>query len=297
MKAAITGATGFVGGRLRALIEGAGGRPEESVRTVSRDPSKGYTWDRLAEAFRGVDAVFHLAGESVGEGRWTEAKKRAIRESRVETTRKVVEAIAALPEEERPKALVTASAIGYYGDRGDDLLDESAPPGADFLAEVCVAWEAEAKKAPVRTVMARIGLVLGREGGALPRMLLPFRLGLGGRLGSGRQWMSWIHVEDLARLLAFAAERAELRGPLNAVSPNPVTNREFTRALAAALGRPAILPVPRLALRIAVGEFANHLLTSQRCVPRAAKEAGFEWRYPDLRAALAEILAAPVAAA
>jgi uncharacterized protein (TIGR01777 family) len=300
MRALITGATGFIGRRLAARLERPAvlGRDPEKARAVLGAEIEAHRWEPEAgppppEAFRGIDVVFHLAGESVGEGRWNAEKKRRIRESRVAGTRNLVAAIGALPEAARPKALVSASAIGVYGERGDDLLDEGAAAGEDFLAEVCRAWEAEAARARdhgVRVVTPRIGLVLGREGGALPRMLLPFRLGLGGRLGSGRQWVSWIHVDDLVSLLVFAAARAEVAGPLNAVAPNPVTNREFTKALGTVLRRPTLFPVPRLMLRLAVGEFASVLLMSQRVIPREAEKAGFTWKYPSLRGALEEIL-------
>ena len=207
-------------------------------------------WDPLdgpppAEAFDGVDVVFHLAGESVAEGRWTAAQKARIRESRVLGTRHLVEGISRA--ERRPRVLVSASAVGYYGDRGDEELTESSPPASDFLAEVCIAWEKEAlaaEEAGVRVVTARTGIVLGAGGGALGKMLTPFKLGAGGPLGNGRQWMPWIHVDDLARLYLHAADTDAVRGPMNAVAPNPVTNSEFTKALGRAVHRPAFMPAP-----------------------------------------------------
>jgi uncharacterized protein (TIGR01777 family) len=240
-----------------------------------------------AAAFDDVEAVFHLAGEPVAEGRWTAAKKQRIRESRVLGTRQLVASIGGILP--RPRVLICASAIGYYGDRGDDVLDETSPGGSGFLAEVCRDWETEALEAEkfgVRVVLARIGLVLAPRGGALERMRTPFRLGLGGKLGSGLQWMSWIQLEDVVGLLLHAAARKQLRGPLNVVSPNPVTNQEFTRQLARALSRPAVLPVPRLALSLALGEISDVLLESQRVLPRVAQQSGYAFAYPELAPAL-----------
>ncbi len=296
MRALITGATGFVGRRLMAQIA-------EPV-VLSRDPQQArgkldratlHYWDPLsaappADAFAGVDVVFHLAGEPVGEGRWSAAKKQRIRDSRVIGTRNLVKGMQAL--DERPRVLVAASAIGYYGSRGDEVLDESSPPASDFLAEVCREWEAEARAAEqlgVRVVSTRFGIVLG-EGGALAKMLLPFKLGLGGRLGSGRQWMSWIHIDDVVGILLAAAESDQYRGPVNAVSPDPVTNREFTRVLAGVLHRPALFPVPALALRMAVGGFSEVLLGSQRVLPKVAQRAGYDFRYPSLADALRAVV-------
>lgn len=254
------------------------------------------------EVFRGIDVIFHLAGEPIAEGRWDSAKKARIRETRVTGTRRLVDALESLPN--RPPVLISASAVGYYGDRGDEILDESSPPGKDFLAEVCQAWEAEALRAAargVRVVTARIGVVLGDGGGALTRMLVPFKLGLGGRLSDGRQWMSWIHLDDLAGLLLQAAENSAIAGPMNAVAPEPLTNREFTRSLAAALHRPAIFPVPKFALNLAFGEMSSILLASQRVLPQVALKAGYRYRYPKLadalRAALAVNQEAPPAVA
>jgi hypothetical protein len=239
-------------------------------------------------AFADVEAVFHLAGEPVAQGRWTAAKKRRIRDSRVLGTRNLVTSIGnMLP---RPRVLICASATGYYGDRGAELLDESSPSGQGFLAEVCRAWEAEALEAEkhgVRVVLARLGVVLAPRGGALERMLLPFRLGLGGKLGSGQQWMSWIHVDDAVGLLLHAAERKDVRGPINLVSPTPVSNQDFTRELARALGRPALFAVPRLALNLALGEVSDVLLESQRVVPKLARQSGYAFAYPELGPALA----------
>ncbi len=292
----VTGATGFVGRRLIASLE-------KPVVVLSRDAERArralgagveaYRWEpeaepAPAEAFRGVEAVFHLAGDSVAAGRWTRAKKQRIRNSRVLGTRNLVTSLKSLRE--RPRVLVSASAIGFYGDRGDELLDETSAPGNDFLAQTCQEWEAEARHAEplgIRVVTPRIGVVLGEDGGALAKMLTPFKLGLGGRLGHGRQWMSWIHLDDLAALLLDAAGKNELSGAINAVSPEPVENREFTRVLASVLHRPAIFPAPAPALRLALGEMAGALLlVSQRVVPRVAEKAGFRFRYPALAGAL-----------
>ena len=251
MKVAITGAGGLIGGALSAALRARG----HQVLAVPRDvPGLG-----------GADAVVHLGGAPIGV-RWTAARKRAIRDSRVTGTRRVVEAIArAVPA---PNVLVCASAIGYYGNRGDEELTEASPPGSDFLAQVVREWEQAALAAPVRSVQLRFGIVLSAHGGALARMLPAFRLGVGGRLGSGAQWMSWIGLHDLVRAILFAIESSGLDGPVNAVAPHPVTNAEFTRTLARVLRRPAVVPVPVFALRALFGEMAGlTLLASQRVAP------------------------------
>jgi len=230
-----------------------------------------------------------LAGENVAQ-RWTAESKQRILESRVTGTRNLVRALAKLPR--KPGALVCASAIGYYGSRGDETLAESSPPGAGFLPEVCAAWEGEAQAAEafgMRVVRIRIGIALDPRGGALKRMLPPFRMGAGGKLGDGRQWMSWIHLDDLAELFRFAVENP-ISGPLNGVAPSPLRNADFTRELARALGRPALFPVPRFALRALFGEMSGVLLSSQRVVPEAAEAAGFRFRFPELGPALADML-------
>jgi uncharacterized protein (TIGR01777 family) len=278
MNIAISGASGFIGRHLLMRLAQAGHSP----RALSRQAPP-------AESLREADVVIHLAGEPVAQ-RWTAAAKQRILESRVAGTRSLVEALARLPR--RPEALICASAIGYYGSRGDEVLTESSAPGSGFLPEVCVAWEREAQAAEafgIRVVRVRTGVVLDVGGGALVRMLPPFRMGVGGRLGSGRQWMSWIHLEDLAALFQFTVE-SQVRGPLNAVAPNPVTNSDFTRELAHALGRPAVLPVPEFALRLLFGEMAEVLLASQRVMPAAAEAAGFRFRFPQLAPALAGLL-------
>ena len=278
MNISISGASGFIGRHLMKSLAQAG----HSLRALSRHTPP-------AESLREADAIIHLAGEPVAQ-RWTAAAKQRILDSRVVGTRNLVEALAALPR--RPEALICASAIGYYGSRGDEVLTESSAPGSGFLPEVCVAWEREALAAEafgIRVVRVRTGVVLDANGGALVRMLPPFRMGLGGRLGSGRQWMSWIHLEDLAALFQFAVE-SQVRGPLNAVAPNPVTNSDFTRELAHALRRPAVFPVPEFALRLLFGEMADVLLASQRVAPAAAEAAGFRFRFPQLAPALESLL-------
>lgn len=245
------------------------------------------------EAVAGAAAVVNLAGASIAAGRWTPRQKQRIRESRLQATRALVQAIEAA--EPRPAVLVSGSAVGYYGPRGDEVVDEATPAGDDFLSHVCVTWEAEARKAAaagVRVALVRTGLVLAREGGALPRLVLPFRLGAGGPLGSGRQWMPWIHLDDLVALLVFLIERPGLEGPFNGTAPNPVRNRDFARSLGRVLGRPSWLPAPAFALRLALGEMADALLLSgQRAVPRRAQQAGFRFRFPEVEPALRDLLA------
>jgi hypothetical protein len=281
MKIAISGASGFIGRHLVKSLAQAG----HSLCALSRHAPASLA----AESLRESDVIIHLAGEPVAQ-RWTAAAKQRIRDSRVVGTHSLVETLATLPR--RPKALICASAIGYYGSRGDEILTESSAPGSGFLPEVCVAWEREAQAAEafgIRVVRVRIGVVLAAGGGALPRMLPPFRMGVGGRLGNGRQWMSWIHQEDLVALFQFAVE-SQIRGALNAVAPHPVTNSDFTRELARALRRPALFPVPEFALRLLFGEMAAVLLASQRIAPGAAGAAGFPFRFPQLPPALADLL-------
>jgi uncharacterized protein (TIGR01777 family) len=300
MKTLVTGGTGMVGPRLLRMLDQPvilSRNPERAREKVGHLVGRIIRWDPMAgpppaEAFAGVEAVFHLAGESVAEGRWTAAQKARIRDSRVVGTRNLVQGIAQVSD--RPRVLVSASAVGYYGDRGEEELTESASPGRDFLADVCVAWEKEAlaaEKLGVRVVTERTGIVLGAGGGALAKMLTPFKLGAGGPLGNGRQWMPWVHVSDLARLYLHAAEHESIRGPMNAVAPHPVRNSEFTKALGRQLRRPAFMPAPYLGLRLLFGEFAQVLFASQRVVPQVALDTGFTFQYPDIVAALKEILA------
>jgi len=278
MNVALTGASGFIGRAVAEHLRSSG----HSVRAVSL---RGML---PPDAFAGSNAVIHLAGEPVAQ-RWTAAARDKILRSRVEGTRAVVAAMRAQP----PQVLISASAVGYYGSRGDEILTESAQPADDFLGRVAAAWEEEAQAAEplgVRVARIRIGMVLGPNGGALARMLLPFRLGVGGHLGSGQQWMSWIHIEDLVALIAFLMKESTVRGVFNATSPFPVTNREFTQALAEAVHRPAILPVPAFALKWMFGEMSEVLLASQRAFPDAAQRAGFVFEHPDIFASLAQIV-------
>ncbi len=299
MEIAVTGATGFIGRRLVRRLLASG----HSVRILGRRPpplspgqGRFYPWDALGgppppESLEGADAVVNLAGEPVTR-RWTNEVKVRIRESRAGALRRMGGALAGLRR--RPGILVSASAIGFYGPRGDETLEESSPPGNDFLAQTCVEWEEEALaagKLGLRVAVLRTGIALGPDGGALARMLPPFKAGTGGRLGNGKQWMSWIHAEDLVDLYVFALEHASLRGPVNATSPGPVTNADFTSALASALRRPALFPVPPFALRWVFGEAAGVLLASQRVLPAAAEAAGFRFRYPSLGPALRDLLA------
>src|SRR5579862_2365103 len=286
MRIAVTGASGFIGSRVSAALRARG---HEVISLGRRLGDR--LWDPAAgpAPLDGTDAVVHLAGEPVASGRWSDAKMRRIRESRVAGTRNLVAGLQAAGA----RILVSASATGYYGDRGDEELTEDSAPGRDFLSGVCRDWEAEAARSGARTVLIRIGIALGAQGGALARMLLPFRLGLGGRLGDGRQWMSWIHVEDLAALVLHAVETDSLSGPLLGTSPAPVRNVDFTRALGRALGRWTILPMPAWQLRLLFGKVAEVLLGSQRCLPRRTLESGFRHRYPELGAALQAILEPP----
>lgn len=294
---AISGASGFVGRALIAHLERSGHEVLRLVRGSASEPH-GVRWqpdtgELDGRALGAVDAVVHLAGENVAGGRWTPARRAAIAASRGPTTERLARSLARLPVP--PRTLISASATGIYGDCGDARLDERTPPGRGFLAEVAQAWEAAtqpAASAGIRVVHLRIGMVLDQSGGALARMLLPFRLGLGGRLGSGQQWVSWIHRQDLVAAIAFLLGQESLRGPVLAVAPEPVTNREFTRALGRALRRPAVLPVPAFALRLLFGAMADELLlSSQRATPRALLTAGFQFAHPNLAEAFAAALA------
>ncbi len=295
MRITLTGATGFVGTRLVNRLLAAGheitilsrkARAGSSPRYVVWNPER---QDAPAAAFDGCDAVIHLAGEPVAQ-RWNDAVKRRIRDSRVEGTRKLVRTLSRLPV--KPQVLISTSAVGYYGSRGDEALTEESAPGEGFLPEVCVEWEKEAAAAEafgIRVAAIRVGIVLGR-GGALDQMLPAFRLGAGGRLGSGKQWMPWIHLDDLVSLYVFALENKSVRGGLNGSAPHPVTNRDFTAALAKAVSRPAIIPVPVFALKLLFGEMAQVMLASQRVIPEAATLAGFEFKFPRIGPALDQVL-------
>lgn len=258
-----------------------------------------FRWEPEAESpppevWEGVEAVIHLAGEPVAASRWTEEQKRRIRDSRVKGSRNLVAGMRAA--QRPPKVLVSASAIGFYGDRGDEILNEHSDPGSGFLSEVCLDWEAEAARARelgVRVALVRTGVALSSSGGALEKMLLPFKLGLGGRLGGGRQWFPWIHIEDIAEIFLHALMSPAVDGPINGVAPGIVTNEEFTRELAAVLNRPVFFPVPALALRVLLGEMAEVVTASQRVVPQVALDTGYQFKYPNLRPALESLLKTP----
>ena len=287
MRVLVTGGTGFIGQAVCHALRGAA----HTVTLVSRDPAHAsgtaVGWDAVGQAVAAADALVNLAGEPIAAGRWGPVRKEAILQSRVNATRALVDAAGAAAQ--RPAVLVSASAVGYYGARDDELLDETAGPGTGFLAEVCQAWEREASRAEalgLRVVRLRIGMVLAGDGGALARMLPPFRAFVGGRLGNGRQWMSWIHRGDLTGLVVEALANEGYRGAVNATAPQPVRNREFVAALGRVLVRPAAFPVPGVVLRVAFGEMADMLLTGQRVLPRAAERLGYRWQYPEVLGAL-----------
>jgi len=277
-------------------ISGAGGLIGSALVPVLR--AEGHAVEPLARGqvgdFGAVDAVIHLAGENIAAGRWTDRKKARIRDSRVDGTRRLCQALAALARP--PAVLVCASAVGFYGDRGEERLDESSGPGGDFLAGVCRDWEAATAPAAergIRVVALRFGLVLSGRGGALPALAAPFRWGVGGVMGNGRQWWSWIALEDAIRAAQHALATAALSGPVNVVSPEPVTNRAFTLSLSRTLHRPGLLPLPAFVARLALGEMADALLlSSQRVAPRRLAETGFEFRFPELDGALRAALSA-----
>jgi uncharacterized protein (TIGR01777 family) len=304
VRVTVTGASGLIGRALVTELREHGAQ----VTVLSRDPSRSprapgveaMRWDPLSEpapvaALAGADAVVHLAGENVAQ-RWTERAKRAIRESRVTGTRNLLAGLRAAGEEDagrRPRTLVSGSAIGYYGARGEEPLDEDAPPGDDFLAETCVAWEAEAQKATalgMRVVQVRTGVVLSGEGGALEKMLPPFRLGVGGPVAGGRQYVSWVHRADLVGMIGAALQDERWVGAVNGTAPEPVTNRELSHALGHALHRPSLLPVPEIALRLLYGEMAEVVTKGARVVPAKALVLGYDFRHGELDEALRSAL-------
>ncbi|MGH9557275.1 MAG: TIGR01777 family oxidoreductase [Terriglobales bacterium] len=293
---AVSGASGFVGSALVASLREQGAIVKRLVRSAPRDPQADILWNPAAPldpiALEGLDAVVHLAGESIAGLRWTAGKKARIRESRVLGTRHLATGLAQCAK--RPRALVCASAIGYYGDRGDEVLREDSPSGSGFLAHVCREWEAAtqpARDAGIRVVHLRFGMVASPTGRALKQMLLPFKLGLGGRLGSGRQYMSWISLDDAVGAIEHALITDSLAGPVNAVAPDSITNAEFTKTLGEALHRPTIFPVPEFALRMMLGEMGEEvLLASQRVQPARLMASGYKFRHPVLKKALEEML-------
>lgn len=293
MQVVVTGASGLVGS---ALIDELRKR-STTITAVSRDPGSqpqaaGITWigwDGLTDAVAGAAGVVHLAGAGIVDKRWSASRKAELRSSRVERTRQVVEAIN--ESGEKPAALVTASAIGYYGDTGERVVTENTAPGNDFLARLCQDWEGAAADAEVRTVNLRFGIVLSTAGGALARLLLPFRFGLGGPIGRGRHFWSWLHIDDAVGLIMHALSTPDLSGPVNATAPSPARNAEFSRALGAALGRPALMPVPPPALQLLLGEASTVLTASQRVMPDRALAAGYQFEHSELEPALRSLVA------
>jgi uncharacterized protein len=306
MKVLITGSTGLVGTALAASLSREGHTVCRLIRpgTTEKDfpaemgGASGFaaSWNpatgELGGAGVGPDAVVNLAGASISDGRWTGQRKEILRASRIDTTRALVKALAQMNV--RPSVLVSASAIGIYGNRSDEVLSEESSPGHEFLSELAREWEVEALKAEalgIRVVLARFGIVLAKHGGALPAMMLPFKLGAGGRIGSGRQWISWVTLGDAIRVIRFAVENNSVRGPINVVAPNPARNADFAKALATAMHRPALVPTPAFALRLIVGEMADALvLSSQHVTPKRLQAAGFMFEHPELVSALASVL-------
>ena len=289
MRVAITGATGLIGRRVADALKERG----DEVTTLSRDPRQGVRWDPMrepapAQALAGRDAVVHLAGENIAQ-RWSGAAKRAIHDSRVTGTRNLVQGIGQLAETERPRILVSGSAIGYYGAHGEEPIDEDVPAGSGFLAQTCQAWEAEADAATsygLRVAKVRTGVVLDREGGALAKMLPPFKLGVGGPVAGGRQYISWIHPDDLVGIVLASIDDRQWQGAINATAPEPRRNGDFSKALGHTLNRPSFLPVPGAALWLLYGEMAGIVTSGARVLPAKALVLGYRFRYPGLDAAL-----------
>ena len=301
MRILITGATGLLGQALtKSLIE----KGHEIIKASRKDPIddahvKWSVEDGFADPdkLEGIDVVVHLAGENVSGLRWTDEKKKAIRDSRIQGTRNVVDAISKLKN--KPKTFIASSAIGFYGERGDEEMTETSPPGDNFLAGVCKEWETESRRAEdagIRTVLLRTGIVLSKDGGALSTMLLPFKMGVGGVVGSGKQWMSWISLIDEVAIINFCIENESIRGAVNAVAPDPVTNAEFTKTLGEVLYRPTFLPLPEFAVSMIFGEMGDALLlASTKVLPKRLEDAGFEFKFPNLKEAIDHAVSEPAA--
>jgi uncharacterized protein len=296
MKILVSGSTGLIGSSLQVYLGAKGHVLKALVRHAPANPSE-IRWNPAGqgpttENLEGVDAVVHLAGDSIAEGRWTEAKKKAIFDSRAIGTRVLAESLARMKTP--PKVLICASAIGYYGDRRDEILEEDSPAGAGFLPDVCRAWEAAtqpASDAGIRVVNLRFGIILSPKGGALKQMLMPFKAGVGGKIGTGTQYMSWIALDDVLAVIAYAIDTMTLRGPVNTVSPTPVTNAEFTKTLGRVLRRPTILPMPAAAAKLVFGEMAEALLlSSARVVPNKLIASGYHFQWPDLEGTFRHLL-------
>ena len=303
MRILVSGSTGFLGTTLIETLEKRSHTIARLVRPgTARDGAaeiraQAVAWDPVGGQFEaaqaeGADALVHLAGASIAGGRWNASRKELLRTSRIDATRHLIGALAKL--QRPPRVIVSASAVGYYGDRGEEILTEASSPGNEFLAGICREWEAESSRAELfgaRVVSLRFGIILAEHGGALARMLLPFKLGAGGRIGNGKQWMSWLTLAEAVNIIQFALAAAGLAGPANAVTPNPVRNNEFTRDLAKTLHRPALFPAPALALRLALGDMADALLlSSQKAMPAKLVDTGYRFLQPNLESALAEVL-------
>ena len=293
MKVLITGGSGFIGTPLKKELHKAGHEVMITTRRKSIEMDK-LTWSPpdliSSDIISTIDAVINLAGEPIAPKRWTEERKKLILSSRINTTRALVQSIE--KSDKRPKVFISASAVGYYGPRDDEPVNEDESPSSDYLASVCLQWEAEAQKAGdlgLRVVRVRIGGVLEADGGLLAQMVGPFKFFAGGPIGSGKQWFSWIHRDDVVGIIKYALENSSVSGPVNATAPNPVTNKEFSDALGKALNRPSNVTVPAFAVKLALGELASVILTGQRVIPKKALEAGYEFKYPEINEALKAI--------